>query len=116
MQQDSIVVRSGGVSSVLETNKVLRNTYALLSLTLLFSAAMSAVAIMTNALPLSPWVTLIGYFGLLFLTSALRNSAWGLLSIFALTGFMGYTLGPIIHLYLNHFVNGPPRTFSSRSG
>jgi len=116
MQQDSIVVRSGGVSSVLETNKVLRNTYALLSLTLLFSAAMSAVAIMTNALPLSPWVTLIGYFGLLFLTSALRNSAWGLLSIFALTGFMGYTLGPIIHLYLNHFVNGPQLVFTALAG
>ena len=45
-------------------------------------------------------VTLLGYFGLLFLTTKLRNSAWGILSVFALTGFMGLTLGPIITRYL----------------
>ncbi|MCB1960477.1 MAG: Bax inhibitor-1/YccA family protein, partial [Rhodocyclaceae bacterium] len=44
-------------------------------------------------------ITLVGYFGLLFLTSKLRNSAWGILSVFALTGFMGYTLGPIVSFY-----------------
>ncbi len=42
----------------------------------------------------------------LFLTSALRNSAWGILSIFALTGFMGLTLGPVINMYLQAFSNG----------
>jgi modulator of FtsH protease len=45
-------------------------------------------------------ITLIGYFGLLFATSKLRNSGWGLVSVFALTGFMGYTLGPIVSHYL----------------
>jgi modulator of FtsH protease len=45
-------------------------------------------------------VTLVGYFGLLFLTSKLQNSGWGLVSVFALTGFMGYTLGPIVSHYL----------------
>ena len=45
-------------------------------------------------------ITLIGYFGLLFLTSRLRDSGWGLLFVFALTGFMGYTLGPIVSHYL----------------
>ena len=87
-------------TGALATNKVIRNTYALLSLTLLFSAATAAFAVVTKAPPVTWWLVLLGYFGLLFLTSALRNSGWGLVSIFALTGFMGYTLGPIISMYL----------------
>jgi modulator of FtsH protease len=81
--------------------KVLRNTYRLLSLTLAFSAVVAAVSASLR-LPYPGLVmTLAGYFGLLFLTSYLRNSAWGLLSVFALTGFMGYTLGPLIGAYLS---------------
>jgi len=82
------------------TNAVLRNTYWLLGMTLVFSA-MTAAASVALALP-SPGLigTLVGYFGLLFLTTKLRNSNWGLLSTFALTGFMGYTLGPIVSAYL----------------
>ena len=79
---------------------VLRNTYRLLSLTLAFSGI---VALTSTALRLpSPGllITLLGYFGLLFATYKTRNSGWGLLSIFALTGFMGYTLGPILNAYL----------------
>jgi modulator of FtsH protease len=81
-------------------NKVLRNTYWLLSMTLVFSA-ITAMATVALGLP-HPGivVTLVGYFGLLFLTTKLRNSNWGLLSAFALTGFMGYTLGPILSAYL----------------
>ena len=45
-------------------------------------------------------ITLLGYFGLLFLTYKLQNSAWGLASVFALTGFMGLTLGPMLNAYL----------------
>lgn len=97
---------AGTPESALATNKVLRNTYILLGLTLLFSALTSGLAMMSNAAPLNPFVTLIGYFGLLFLTNFLRNSAWGVLSIFALTGFMGYTLGPILNHYINAFSNG----------
>ena len=79
---------------------VLRSTYRLLSLTLAFSAV---TAVGTAALGLQHpglLLTLAGYFGLLFLTSYLRNSAWGLASVFALTGFMGYTLGPLLGAYL----------------
>ena len=81
-------------------HKVLRNTYMLLSMTLLFSA-LTAGASLVLSIP-SPGfiITLIGYFGLLFLTTKLRNSAWGIASVFALTGFMGFTLGPIIGRYL----------------
>jgi modulator of FtsH protease len=56
---------------------------------------------MTHMPPMGIVITLVGYFGLLFLTTRLRNSAWGLVSVFALTGFMGLTLGPIISMYLS---------------
>ncbi len=87
-------------------NAVLRNTYRLLSMTLGFSAlvALGAAALRLPAPGLM--LTLVGYFGLLFLTMRLRNSAWGLASVFALTGFMGYTIGPILNAYLS-LANGP---------
>ena len=91
--------RPGVISA--EASKVLRNTYMLLAMTLLFSAATAGAAIVTNAPPMHWLVTLGGYFGLLFLTTYLRNSSWGLLSVFALTGFMGFTLGPIVNMYLS---------------
>lgn len=86
-------------SSVLAQNKVLRNTYALLSMTLLFSAATATFAVLNQVQPLGLLLTLGGYFGLLFLTTKTRNSGWGLVSVFALTGFMGYTLGPLLGMY-----------------
>jgi len=70
-------------------------------MTLLFSAACAGVAVMINMPPMGIVITLLGYFGLLFLTTRLRNSVWGLVSVFALTGFMGLTLGPIISMYLS---------------
>ncbi len=86
--------------------RVLRNTWNLLAMTLAFSAVMAYVS-MANSWPYpGVLITLVGYFGLLFLTMALRNSAWGLLSVFALTGFMGATLGPIIGMYMGAFSNG----------
>jgi len=87
-------------TSALSTNKVLRNTYTLLSMTLLFSGATAATSMALNLPHPGLLLTLGGYFGLLFMTMKLRNSAWGLLSVFALTGFMGYTLGPIVGTYL----------------
>lgn len=92
--------------SVLATNAVLRNTYILLGMTLLFSALTAGLAMTQNVRPLNPFITIIGYFGLLFITQATRNSIWGLVSVFALTGFMGYTLGPILNMYINHIANG----------
>lgn len=76
--------------------KVLRNTYALLSLTLLFAAGTAALAV-AMAWPKPGLVlTLLGYFGLLFAVYKLQNSGWALPAVFALTGFMGYTLGPLL--------------------
>jgi len=88
-------------SNLVESNRVLRNTYALLSMTLLFSAASAGIS-MALALPHPGLLlTLVGYFGLLFATSHYRNSSLGLVFVFALTGFMGYTLGPILNSYLS---------------
>jgi modulator of FtsH protease len=110
--QPSIARTSG---AVLATNKLIRNTYTLLSLTLLFSAATAGVAVVLNLPPLGPVITLVGYFGLLFLTTRLRNSVWGLASVFALTGFMGLTLGPIINFYL-HMTNGGQLVMTALGG
>lgn len=94
----STVARSQ--QSVLETNKLLRNTYSLLAMTLVFSAMTAGLSMALNLPHPGILLTLIGYFGLLFLTAKLRNSVWGLASVFALTGFMGFTLGPIVNMYL----------------
>lgn len=98
---------AGGVrSGAVETNSVIRNTYILLSMTLAFSA-FTALAAMATGAPALPWYLVLGgYFGLLFLTNSLRNSVWGIASVFALTGFMGYTLGPLLSFYLTAFSNG----------
>lgn len=90
----------------LAMNRVLRNTYALLALTLLFSAFTAGLSMVFNWPYPGLVLTLVGYFGLLFLTSRFRNSGWGLLCVFALTGFMGITLGPIINYYLIAVHNG----------
>ena len=81
-------------------NRVLRNTYALLALTLGFSALTAGVSMALNLPHPGLLLTLAGYFGLLYLTTRFRNSGLGLFMVFGLTGFMGYTLGPILNAYL----------------
>jgi modulator of FtsH protease len=81
-------------------NRVLRNTYLLLGATLAFSALVAMFAAASGAPYLGPIPTLIGFFGLLFLVHKTANSAWGLLTVFLFTGFLGYSLGPILNVYL----------------
>ncbi len=105
MQQNFNTV-STTAPGVLATNKVIRNTYLLLSLTVLFSAFTAFISTYLQiVMPI--WVVLIGYFGLLYLTSATANSAMGIVSVFLFTGFMGLTLGPILNFYIQGFSNGP---------
>ena len=92
-------------SHAIVINRTLRNTYQLLSATLLFSGVMAYVSMAIN-FPHLGLYTLIGYFGLLFLVTKLRNAAYGILAVFALTGFMGLTLGPVISFYTTAFSNG----------
>jgi modulator of FtsH protease len=87
--------------ALLATNKVIRNTYMLLSMTLLFSALTASISMAMNLPHPGLLLTLAGYFGLLFLTAKFRNSTAGLAFVFALTGFMGFTLGPILNAYLS---------------
>ena len=82
-------------------NKTLRNTYGLLSLTLLFSAFTAGMSMALNLPHPGLIITLVGFYGLLFLTHKCKNSSLGILCVFALTGFMGLTLGPILTAYMS---------------
>ncbi len=104
MNQDYSIVRPQ--ESVLATNKLIKNTYILLSMTLLFSAFTAGLSMVFNLPHPGMIITLVGYFGLLWATTKFANSSWGLLCVFALTGFMGLTIGPIISAYTQAFSNG----------
>lgn len=97
---DRMINRDSAYESVLSTNKVLRNTYFLLSLTLVWSAIVASVAMAMNMPRPGLIITLVGFYGLMFLTEKNRDSSLGLVFTFALTGFMGYTLGPILNMYI----------------
>ncbi len=102
-------------SQILATNKVLKNTYVLLSITLLFSAVTAGISMTLNLPPFGPVITLVGYFGLLFLTTKFRESGLGILFVFLLTGFMGLTLGPILNMYM-HLANGSQLIMTALGG
>ncbi|MDP2571626.1 Bax inhibitor-1/YccA family protein [Vibrio penaeicida] len=95
-----IVSNSRNTESLIQTNKVLRNTYFLLSLTLLWSAGVAGVSMAMNLPHPGIIITLVGFYGLLFLTEKNKNSSMGLVFTFLFTGFMGYTLGPILNAYI----------------
>ncbi|WP_392536845.1 Bax inhibitor-1/YccA family protein [Legionella sp. 227] len=107
MNRNDVTILTRRNESVLSSNKVLRNTYLLLGLTFLFSAFMAVLSLTSGARPMNPLLMIVGVYGLMFLTQALRNSVWGLVSVFAFTGFLGYTLGPVLNAYISHFSNGP---------
>lgn len=96
-QVDSVVQNATTTTLDASAASVLKNTYMLLGLTIAFSAL---VAFFSMNMPRPGFlITLAGFYGLFFLTAKLRNSPWGIASTFALTGFMGYTLGPMIGMF-----------------
>lgn len=100
MNQSSTSTARSILEDSLASHRVLRNTYMLLSATLAFSGIAAWITI-ANHIPYCGLLAhVIGTFGLLFATLATRNSAMGLLFVFAFTGFTGYTLGPGLQLYL----------------
>ena len=103
--QGQVLERKAKKSNILMTNTVIRNTYLLLSITLLFSAVMAFFAMVTHAQP-NVLLMIAGMFGLYFWVIAARRSKWGLLAIFVYTGFMGYMLGPVLNFYLSAYMNG----------
>ena len=95
--------RTQSATTVMDSaaHRVLRNTYMLLSLCLGFAAVTAGTSAALGLPHPGIIITLVGYFGLLFLVTKYRDRGVGVALVFALTGFMGYTLGPIISQYLN---------------
>lgn len=84
-----------------EVNRVIKNTYILLAMTLVFSAVTAYVAIVTNAASMHWLLWLVITVGLLFATSAAQDSVFALPLVFLFTGFLGYATGPTINFYLH---------------
>ncbi|KAA9001165.1 FtsH protease modulator YccA [Affinibrenneria salicis] len=97
---DRSFIATSSEGSLLSTHKVLRNTYFLLSLTLGFSALTATLSTAFNLPGPGLILMLVGFYGLMFLTYRLANRPAGILAVFALTGFMGYTLGPILSSFI----------------
>lgn len=108
---EQVIQRAG--ESVLATHKVLKNTYILLSMTLIFSAAMTYVGTLLNLTNIAGIVCLVVGIVLLFVTRALKNSPLGLVSVFAFTGVMGMSIAPTMTFYLTMFSNGPELVMTS---
>lgn len=99
MEQNSVYQPATAGSSI-EINKVLRNTYSLLAMTLLFSAVVAGVTMALNLPYPGMIVALIGIYGLMFLVHKTADSSMGVVSIFAFTGFLGYTIGPMLNMVI----------------
>jgi modulator of FtsH protease len=99
MADNNVSRARAATAPAVEINNVLRNTYMLLGLTLAFSAVMAYTALLVNAPYLGLW-TLLGWFGLLYAIHKTANSVWGIFWVFAFTGFLGFTIGPVIGFYL----------------
>jgi modulator of FtsH protease len=105
MKSDHIVNQNSQYV-IYENNQILRNTYFLLSLTLLFSACTAGYSILVGFPIINPIVSFIVYMGLLLSIQINRNSFMGLVLTFALTGFLGATMGNILNYYISTFSNG----------
>ncbi len=102
--------------SALATNKVLRNTYTLLSMTMLFSAAMVAVSVVAESGPGTYLLSVLGAFGLIWLVlPRTANSSAGLGVVFAITGLLGFGLGGVLNQYLA-MSNGPQLIMTALGG
>ena len=102
-------------TAVLTTNKLIRNTYSLLSMTLLFSALMAAVAVVTRVGFGVSLICTFAAFGILwFVLPKTANSASGIGVVFLFTGLLGFGLGPTIGHYLS--VPGGPQIVMTALG
>jgi modulator of FtsH protease len=103
-------------ASILVTNKLIRNTYTLLSITLLFSALTAALSVVLMMPPMTYLLCIGGAFLLMWLVlPRTANSAAGLGVVFAITGLLGFALGPILTMYLS-LPNGPQIVMTALGG
>lgn len=99
MQLNTTVARSE--TSILQTNKIIRNTYILLSMTLVFSAITAFLGVVTGAsFGMALGANIVAIVVLWFVLPKTANSASGIPTIFAVTGLLGYGLGPVLSYYL----------------
>ncbi|HEY3698925.1 MAG TPA: Bax inhibitor-1/YccA family protein [Spongiibacteraceae bacterium] len=96
--QERVLIPNQYADSAVSVNKVIKNTYMLLALTLTFSAFTAYLS--RDSGPLNIWLMLGGTYGLLFLTQVLANSVWGLAAVFCFTGFLGYSIGPLLNMIM----------------
>ena len=101
---------------VLATNKVLKNTYLLLSMTLLFSAVTAFGGMFVQLPPMMHWILFAVSFGLLFWVNSAADSAMGIVAVFAFTGLMGFILGPMLSFYMTAIPNGPTIVMQALGG
>ncbi len=100
MEMNTAVTRSQ--EAVLQTNKVIRNTYILLSMTLIFSAVMAAVGVFSGiGFGAALIADIVAIVMLWFVLPRTANSAAGIPTIFAITGLLGFGLGPVLAHYLS---------------
>lgn len=115
MQNPRVYDVNTAVDAVVSTNKVLRNTYMLLGMTLLFSAVTAGISMAIGLGQGAALIlTLVG-FGLLFVVNRMADSSKGLLAIFAFTGVMGAALGPMLGYYLK-MPGGPALVMQALGG
>lgn len=101
MQEKSVFQTDARADSLLQTSKVLRNTYMLLGMTLVNSAVWAGVAMAMNIGQMGALVLSLLGFGMLFVVHATAESSKGIIAIFAFTGFLGAALGPMLQIYLS---------------
>jgi modulator of FtsH protease len=107
MNRYETVIASGGSYSATSANKVLKNTYLLLSATLVFSALMAAVSAVLAVPPIAYMISIIASMVLgMFVLPRTANSTSGIGVIFLITGLLGFGLGSILSMYLA-LPNGP---------
>jgi modulator of FtsH protease len=97
--QTNMNLGAASQSSAIEINKVLKNTYMLLGMTLAFSAVTAGVSMAMNLSHMTALVMTLVSFGLLFVVNKQADKASGIFWIFAFTGLMGASLGPLLNMY-----------------
>ena len=86
--------------TLVETNKMIRNTYMLLAMTLVFSTVTAAISMVINPPTMVYFGSVIASFVMIFVLNRMQNSVWALPMTFLFTGLMGFGLGPILNHYL----------------
>lgn len=116
MQDNSLSnINSAGMESVLSTNRVLKNTYILLGMTLVFSSVTASLSMAMGLGHGAALILMLVGFGLLFVVNRTADSSKGIVAIFAFTGVMGASIGPMLNHYLA-MPNGPALVMQALGG